>query len=194
MRFFTLIAALLMLPSQLLANDLEGTWALRIDDANIFTFEISRDHEGAWQGVWTRPESFNSNGVVFAQMTGSEQLRAMAALEFAQTIELSFDDPRPGAIPDIFRFRQVADNRAEMTYVGTDFEPYPLVRVPDGTPIGPFTVERIYDRDNIVSELEFSEMRADPTAETAGEIPPVESEQDDTRPRITADFLDGLGD
>lgn len=195
MRLLLFVAALAGLPLSALANDLEGTWALRIDNANIFTFEISEDADGEWQGVWTRPESFNSNGVVFAQLTGSERLQAMAALEFAETIELSFDDPRPGAVPDIFRFRQLSENQAEMTYVGTDFEPYPLVRVARETPIGPFDGNRIYDRDNAVLEAEYIEPE-EPIVEQApepAEEPEVESPAEDVRPsRLPDDFLDDL--
>ncbi|QZH75811.1 MAG: hypothetical protein JY451_04270 [Erythrobacter sp.] len=191
LRFLLLLAALFALPAQALANDLIGHWAFRIDDATIFIFEISEDADGDWQGSWTRPASFRSNGVVFAELTGSEELEAMAALEFAGLIELSFEDPRPNAVPDIFRFRHVAENRAELTYVGTDLAPYPLVRVAPGSRIGPFDASRIYDSDNAVTEADSlpapvleevpAEEAAEPQAETQSE-----------RPRVDAGFLDDL--
>lgn len=183
LRFLLLLAALLALPAQALANDLVGSWAFRIDDATIFTFAISQDEDGDWQGSWTRPASFHSNGVVFAELTGSEQLDAMAALEFAGLIELSFEDPRPGAVPDIFRFRHIAENRAELTYVGTDLPAYPLIRVVPGSPIGPFEASRIYDFDNAVTEADYV---APPVVEEA----PADAASE--RSRIDADFLDDL--
>lgn len=181
----------LMLPASALAQNLEGAWALQIDEATIFRFELEQVDGTEWRGTWTRPDSFGSNGVVFSQLRGSEQLRSMAGNDFAGVIELSFDDPRPGAIPDIFRFRQLDANRAELIYVGTPFAPYPLIRVAPGTPLGPFEEGRIYDRDNAVTEADFAE----PLPPLEEVEPPAESEEEQEegeRPRIDADFLDDL--
>lgn len=191
LRFLLLLAALFALPAQALANDLIGHWAFRIDDATIFTFEISQDADGDWQGSWTRPASFRSNGVVFAELTGSEELEAMAALEFAGLIELSFEDPRPGAVPDIFRFRHVAENRAELTYVGTDLAPYPLVRVAPGSRIGPFDASRIYDSDNAVFEADYVAPPVVVEAPPAAATEP-QTEEENARPRVDESFLDDL--
>lgn len=199
-RLLLFISALLLLPAQAFAQDLEGTWAFRIGDATIFTFEISESEDGEWHGRWTRPEDFASNGVVFARMVGSEEVEAMAALEFAGTIELSFDDPRPGAVPDIFNFRLMGPNTAEMTYVGTEFDPYPLIRVAPDTPLGPFDEDAIYDRDNAVTEADYiepEELNLDDVAapeenvEPAEDLPEPEAEEegDDGLP---GDFLEGL--
>jgi hypothetical protein len=186
-RLFLLLLALLALPAPALADDLQGSWAFRIEEATIFTFDIAQDADGNWHGSWTRPASFRSNGVVFAQMTGSEQLEAMAALEADGTIELAFDDPRPGAVPDIFRFRQSGENQALLTYVGTDLPPYPLIRVaPDGG-IGPFDADRIYDRDNAVTQADYV---APDAAIADGQTAPENSQN--PRPRVDAGFLDGL--
>ncbi len=185
----TLAALLLSVPA--MANDLVGSWAFRIDDATIFTFDIAQDADGEWQGAWTRPASFRSNGVVFAELTGSEELEAMAALEFAEMIELSFEDPRPGAVPDIFRFRLIAENRAELTYVGTGFPPYPLVRVAPGSRIGPFDASRIYDSDNAVTQADYDAppVVAETPATAAGE---AETGAENDRARVDDGFLDDL--
>lgn len=188
-RFLLALAALLAFPMQALAQEIEGSWAFRIDDATIFSFEIEREEDGDWRGSWTRPASFRSNGMVFAQLTGSQELEAMAALEFAGTIELSFEDARPGAVPDIFRFRPVSENQAELIYVGTDLDPYPLVRVLPGSGIGPFEENRIYDRDNAVIEADY----AAPPAEVEDESTQTEeTDEEEAGQRIDADFLDGL--
>jgi len=135
------------------ANELEATWALRIDDANIFVFVVDRADDGTWSGTWKRPGSFASNGVVFARMNGSEEVTSISGREFAGDVELNFDDPRPGAVPDVFRFRLIGPGRAQLTYVGTPLPTYPLVAVAEGSCLGPFDMERIYDRDNAVTVL-----------------------------------------
>lgn len=207
-RILLLLALLLASPVQALANEIEGAWALRIGDANIFIFEIEQTEASEWRGVWTRPERFASNGVVFAQMEGSEQLTAMAALEFAGFVELSFDDPRPGAVPDIFRIRVTGENQAELIYIGTDFEPYPLVRVPPGTDLGPFDSTMIYDRDNAVLQADYiSPVAVEETAEPQATNEIVEGDEGEPNEaahagdeesegeepsRLSADFLEGI--
>lgn len=175
---YLLALLLTLLPGAAFANDLEGAWALRIDEATIFRFDIARSDAGEWRGTWARPESFASNGAVFARLTGSEQVPSMAGIEFAGDVELSFDDPRPDAIPDIFRFRHVREGQAQLTYVGTDLAPYPLVRVAPGTPLGPFAEGRLYDRDNAQTEADY-----DPAAAEPEQTP---------RSRLGDDFLEGF--
>lgn len=182
-----LILALLLAlaPGAAFGQDIEGSWALRISDATVFRFDISRSEDGEWRGTWTRPESFASNGAVFARMTGSEQLQSMAGIEFAGDVELSFDDPRPEAIPDIFRFRHLGEGQAQLTYVGTDLAPFPLVQVAPGTPLGPFAEERIYDRDNAQTEPTYDP--GDPAAEE-----PMDEPAQPARSRLGEDFLEGF--
>ena len=150
-----LILCALLLPSPALANDLEGAWALKIDDATIFRFDLREIADGVWRGTWTRPVSFGTNGAVFSQLEGERALTSMAGLELNGVVELSFDDPRPGAVPDIFRFRLTGERQAELIYVGTRLAPFPLVQTAPNTPLGPFAEDRVYDRDNAATVSDY---------------------------------------
>ena len=185
---FVLAFLLLILPALPAAaqSALQGSWAFQIADAVIFRFDVEKAEGGEWSGTWSRPDSFRSNGVIFQQVKGSEEVESMAGLEFAGRVELSFDDPRPGAIPDIFRLELTGDDTARLIYVGTDLEPYPLIRVDADTPVGPFDESRVYHRRDAILE-KVSE--SDDT-----EIPAQDEQPDDAGPasRLGADFLDGL--
>jgi hypothetical protein len=183
-----LLSALLamLVPVAAQAHELEGRWAFRIDTATIFVFELDRAEDGEWHGTWTRPETFASNGAVFARLVGSKVLTSSAGIEFAGDIELTFDDPAPGAIPDIFRFRHLDEGRAQMTYVGTPLAPYPLIAVPRGTGLGPFAAGMVYDRDNAVSDPGSAPLPPPAPA------PPPPMDEDTAAARLGADFLEGL--
>jgi hypothetical protein len=180
-RLFIALAAL-CLPAAAHAHEMEGRWALRIGETNIFVFAITRADDGEWHGTWTRPDRFASNGAVFARMEGSRDVRSSAGIEFAGDIELTFDDPAPGAIPDIFRFRHLGPGLAQMTYVGTPLAPYPLVAVPEGSGLGPFVAGVVYDRDNAVTDPGAVPVPPPPP-------PPVAEPQPE---RLRDDFLEGL--
>ncbi len=169
---------------------LQGSWAFQIEEAVVFRFDVEQNEDGEWSGTWSRPNSFRSNGVIFTGMTGSEQVRSMAGLEFAGRVELSFDDPRPGAIPDIFRLELTGEDTASLIYVGTQLPPYPLIRVDAAMPLGPFDASRAYHRRDAILEktsptddtdLEETSNEAEPTTKPA---PPASTLGDD--------FLNGL--
>ncbi len=128
---------------------LEGSWALQIGPATIFRFDMApvAGKDGEWKGTWSRPGSFATDGNHFSQMKLPARVTpTMAGLEFDGVVELSFDDRRPGAIPDIFRFKLIDADAAEMTYVGTDLLPYTVYRVKPGTPLGPYEPNVVYAR------------------------------------------------
>lgn len=141
----------LLLPSPAAAQDaeaLEGSWALQIGGATIFRFDLAHE-DGAeeWQATWSRPSNFASDGDNFASLQlPARQIKSMAGLEFDGTVEVSFPDPRPEAVPDIFRFRLIDPDAAEMSYVGTGLAPYVLQRVARDTPLGPFEKDATYSR------------------------------------------------
>jgi hypothetical protein len=150
-RILAILALLLPLPAvaQSASSPLAGTWALEIGGATIFRFDLEEvpGKDGEWRGTWSRPSRFASDGDNFAQIQlPSRQIRSMAGLEFDGMVEVSFPDPRPEAIPDIFRFRLIDFDAVEMTYVGTDLAPYVLQRVPAGTALGPFREGATYSR------------------------------------------------
>jgi len=180
---------MLMLPAVPAAAQqaLQGSWAFQVEDAVIFWFDLKKTETGEWSGIWTRPGSFRSNGVIFTRMTGSETVRSMAGLEFAGQVELSFDDPRPGAIPDIFRLELTGDDTARLVYVGTDLPPYPLIRVDETTSLGPFDSARAYHRRDALDRSETGKI-PDNDAEAKADDAPVSSAVS----TLGDDFLDGL--
>jgi hypothetical protein len=137
----------LLLPAPAAAEPLEGSWALEVGGAEIFRFDITRDGDGKWHGTWSKPSSFASDGNNFSHLTGpAKRVPSMTALETPDGIELSFDDPRPGAVPDIFDFKPIDSDAVEMTYVGTKLAPYTLERVKPGAPLGPWDASATYSR------------------------------------------------
>lgn len=178
---FRLILSLcaLLLPLNAHAQSMVGQWDLRIDDTTVFRFDIAEGEDGEWLGQWHRPERFNSDGNAFYNIRGGVKTSpSMTGIVFMNMVELAFEDPRPGAIPDIFRFRQTGPDSAEMTYVGTDLAPYPMVRAAVGTPIGNWDAAHMYRR--VVG--------AEPPVPVPVEEPAVEAPSS----RIGPDFLDGL--
>lgn len=174
------------------ATSLEGSWAMQIDETTIFRFDIVQD--GAkWSGTWLRPDSFASDGNAFARLKGPvERIPSMAGLYFAGLVELSFDDPRPGAIPDIFRFRLMGKDVAELSYVGTDLAPYDLVRVDGASVMGGWNEAAVYRRpeeETGFGDIEILDADDIVIPETNSDSEP---EAEPERPRIEADFLEGI--
>ncbi|MBH5321754.1 hypothetical protein [Aurantiacibacter sediminis] len=182
-RIAILIAALLAFPAQALANDLEGAWALKIDDAIIFIFELDQAEDGAWSGSWTRPAEFGTNGAVFGRISGSTTLQAVGGAERDGAVRLVF---RERGQSNVFQFEQTGEHQVRMTYVDTPLEPFPLIRVAPGSAIGPFEEGRIYDRDNAVTEEPYVDIV--PDAEEASEQPEEMTERDG----LSDDFLTDL--
>ncbi|MFC3100030.1 hypothetical protein [Altererythrobacter lauratis] len=158
-------------------DGLAGAWDLQAGGVTIFRFHLEEPREGEWRGRWTRPQTFNSDGNAFYNIRpGIRTTASMTALEYQGAVELAFDDPRPGAIPDIFRFRLTGPDSAQMIYVGTDLAPYALVRAAEGDALGGWESGRVYRRT----------LTGD-----AAEQPPAPSGEPEA-PRVAADFLDGF--
>jgi hypothetical protein len=177
----------LLLPMSAHAQSIEGHWDLRIENTTVFRFDITEGQDGEWLGQWHRPERFNSDGNAFYNMRGGVKSTAsMTGILFLNMVELAFDDPRPGAIPDIFRFRLLGPDSAEMTYVGTGLAPYALVRAAADAPIGDWDATRRLSR--AVSGPAAAPDRApEPVPGPVAEPAPSASPS-----RIGRDFLDGL--
>jgi hypothetical protein len=145
----------LLLPAPALADTLEGSWELEIGGTAIFRFDIAKGDDGKWRATWSKPGSFASDGDNFSHLTGpAKAVPSMTALDTPNGIELSFDDPRPGAVPDIFDFKPIDSDAVEMTYVGTDLAAYTLERVKPGTPLGPWDPDATYSRKPAPEEPE----------------------------------------
>lgn len=138
----------LLLPTPAAADALEGSWALELGGTAIFRFDIAKDGDGKWHATWNKPGSFASDGNRFLHVTGPpKQVPSMTALDTPDGIELSFDDPRPGAVPDIFDFKPIDADAVEMIYVGTHLAPYTLERVRPNASLGPWDPDATYSRE-----------------------------------------------
>lgn len=147
-RLLVLFALLLSAPAA--AQSLAGSWALEMDGATIFRFDLAQDAHGQWHATWNKPSSFASDGNHFRKLSGpAKRVRSATAVELpdGSGVELSFPDPRPGAIPDIFDFRLIDSDAVRMTYVGTGLAPYTLARVSADAPLGPWDPARTYGRE-----------------------------------------------
>lgn len=128
-------------------QSLDGSWALRIDGAIIFRFDLTDEGEG-WSGVWSRPTSFASDGNRFGNLKGpTETVESSETRSIGEWVEFTFPDNRPGAVPDIFRFRLVEPDRVELIYVDTGLAPYTLARVASGALLGPWETGKVYARE-----------------------------------------------
>jgi hypothetical protein len=175
-RILLILTLLLPLPAAAQAPEgqtLEGSWTLEIEGTTIFRFDIEpAAEEGEWRATWSRPSSFASDGNRFARLTGPpEQVKSMAGIQVDDEVELSFNDPRPGAIPDIFRFRLMGADAVEMLYVGTDLAPYTLERVAPGARLGPWDADEVYARP-VPAEVEEVEEAAPAESADDFSLPP----------------------
>jgi len=147
-----LLAALVLLlaPAPAAAQQLiSGSWALRVEGTVVFRFDLARTAEG-WRGTWAKPASFVTDGVAFAELGGTPvEQRAQTGRLIGDWVELTFGDARPGAVPDVFRFRLVALDRVEMIYVDTGQAPFVLEQVEPGTAPGPWESGRVYRRAGV---------------------------------------------
>ena len=136
--------------SSFAAQMLAGSWALRVEGTVVFRFDLARSGDGGWSGVWAKPNSFATDGAIFAELSGPPvEQRSQAGRAIGEWAELSFGDARPGAIPDVFRFRLTGPDRAELLYADTGQAPFLLERVDPGTPPGPWAAGRVYRRAGV---------------------------------------------
>ena len=153
LRFLLIVlAALLPLPAaaqDAAAAQLEGSWALQIDGAAMFRFDLARKGE-RWSGSWWRPKSFGSDGNTFSRVVGpAVEVPAGEGAADGQWVQVTFPDNRPGAVPDVFRFRPIGPDRVEMVYVDTRLAPFTLVRVAAGSALGPWEEGHVYRRRSV---------------------------------------------
>ncbi|HEU4649883.1 MAG TPA: hypothetical protein VFS49_00570 [Croceibacterium sp.] len=135
--------------ASLAAQMLAGSWALRIDGTVLFRFDLETDGAG-WRGRWVKPTSFVTDGALFGSLAGPPvEQRSMGGRALGEWAELTFGDTRPGAVPDVFRFRLVSPDRAEMIYADTGFAPFTLERIDAATAAGPWPAGKVYRRAGV---------------------------------------------
>lgn len=145
-----LFLLVLFLPLPVAAQQsLEGAWALRLDGSIVMRWNLERDG-GDWTGSWVKPDSFASDGVRFAniEMPAVER-KADKGRSIGEWAELTFDSADEDGNGDVFRFRLLSSNRAEMIYAGTGLPPYTLERVVEDALLGPFAAGRVYGGERI---------------------------------------------
>ena len=142
-----LFAALLLIVARpALAADPQGTWALRAGDTDLMRFKVVRTADG-WTGEWQRPAHFESDGEGFTGLSGPVVTRtATSAREVPGGVELTFDDPAPGAIPDVFVIKARNASIADVGYNAFGGEPAALFRATLGKPLGGWRKDRTYTR------------------------------------------------
>ncbi len=150
-RWLPLLGLLLAAPAHADASQyqtLQGSWALQAGGKTIFRFDLTQDEAGKWHATWNKPATFASDGNRFSRLSGPiKKASSVTAIDTPDGIELSFDDPSPGAVPDIFDFKPIDEDAVEMTYVGTGLAPYTLNRVKPDAALGPWDKDAIYSRD-----------------------------------------------
>lgn len=172
-RLLLLLALLISAPATAQTTggrSLAGSWALQMDGTTIFRFDLAQDAKGDWQATWSRPNTFASDGNHFRKIAGPiDQVHSATGIVLPNDngIEVSFDDLRPGAIPDIFDFRLIDPDAVRMTYVGTGLAPYVLQRVAANAQLGPWNPDRTYGR-----EVAAKEPAAKPGKPSVGAGPP----------------------
>jgi hypothetical protein len=144
-RVLGLLALLASVPAS--AQSLAGSWALEVGGTTMFRFDLSENPEGEWHATWSRPNSFGTDGTHFSKVSGplrEVQEMTLIPLDTDNAIEVSFDDPRPHAIPDIFDIRLVDSDTAQLTYVGTGLAAFTLHRVAADAALGPWDPQKTY--------------------------------------------------
>ncbi len=143
----TIVPVLLAATSAVATPCTAGTWALQASGQTIFRIEISKTPTST-TATWERPEHFETDGERFSRISGPTVRRSARSIKLVNgDVELSFDDPAPGATPDIFRLHCVGAGLLNATYQGTGFEPFDLIRTKaKGAPLGPWDDERSYVR------------------------------------------------
>ena len=136
-------------PATFAAEMLAGSWALRVEGAVVFRFDLEKAGDG-WTGSWIKPRAFATDGAMFRDIVGPPiEQAALRGRALGDWAELTFGDARPGAVPDVFRFRLVGPDRAEVIYAETGLAPFELERVADDTLPGPWAPGRVYRREGV---------------------------------------------
>ncbi len=131
------------------AADLSGTWALKSAGTTLYRFEIAKTAQG-WSGTWERPQTMQTNGETFDHLTGPV-VRRVASKIVAENdgLALTFDDPRPGSIDDVFHIQVIDATHAEVSFptlaaFGMPADPEILVRDSSSAPLGGWDVDASY--------------------------------------------------
>lgn len=141
------LMAILLATAPVTGPDVSGSWDLKIGDTTIFRLEIVETSAGT-SATWERPEHFDTDGESFSSVSGPAVRRIARSVQSVKgDVELSFDDPVPGAIPDKFLLHRVDADHIDVTYEGTEFDTFNFIRTPaTSSQLGGWEVGRNYVR------------------------------------------------
>ena len=143
------LACALTVSTPAMAADVSGTWAVKSGGATIYRLEIAKTAQG-WSATWERPQTMRTNGETFDHIAGPVVRRvASKVVVDGDALDLSFDDPMPGSITDVFRVQAIDDGHAEASYpaleaFGMFVDPEILVRETSSAPLGGWDADTAY--------------------------------------------------
>ncbi len=121
-----------------------GVWALKAEGTTLCRFEISKT-AGNWNAVWVRPTVMRTDGyTVFAIQGPAIRRTASKVSASGDTLDLTFDDPQPGGMPDVFRIHVTDDTHATEEYLALNSEPFVLVRESADASLGGWDPQKTY--------------------------------------------------
>ncbi len=160
----------------------------------IFRLEIL-DRPTGIVAYWDRPENFLTDGETFSDVKGPLVRRKSSSVKLADgDLELTFEDPRAGSTPDIFRLHQVDCAHISVTYEHTTYEPFEFVRTSSESPFlgrwksGAVYVRRVPRPTNLEMTSIFEADQADRRAAVVDW--PTVTERDRIRRERTGELLD----
>lgn len=171
-----------------------GTWTTSAGGTAIFEIAVANTAKGL-AATWSRPAHFSLDGDEFSGVAGPvvHQVAGSARL-VGNDLEISFDDPRPGATADIFRLRCVRSGHLEVTYDGAPYQQFDFVRAASSKLVlGPWDATQTYVRkfDRPTNAEMTSIFVADQAAREPGKIDwSVVGPADEQRRRRTKALLD----
>jgi hypothetical protein len=143
------LACALVVSTPTMAADLSGAWAVKSGGTTIYRFEIAKTAQG-WSGTWERPQTMQTNGEAFDHLAGPIVRRvASKAIADGDSLDLTFEDPRPGAIDDVFRIQTIDATHAKASFptleaFGMQVDPEILVRESSNAPLGGWDTDASY--------------------------------------------------
>ncbi len=124
-----------------------GRWITTAGDRPVFALIIADSPKGP-SATWERPTRFEADAESFSNVRGPAIRRtAHSVRRDGETLELTFDDSRPGASPDVFRVRCTTPGRLSVTLDGAEVEPFDFVKAPaQAAALGGWDATRTYVR------------------------------------------------
>ncbi|WP_206238112.1 hypothetical protein [Novosphingobium terrae] len=142
-----MLALLPFLLAAAAAPDLTGSWDLDAGGATIFRLEIAAAPDGP-SVTWIRPTTFDSDGDSFSGVSGPVvSLKAHDIRSVNGDLDITVDDPHPGAGANVLRLHRVDATHIDVSYrgLGIGLEPFHFARSqPHPAALGPWDSKHTY--------------------------------------------------